>query len=508
MQAKMKRDDATSILHTVLQKIGQDVQPSQAVTVVMKALQDITYALGGSLTIASDSHTHLVVGDMDSWLSDVEVISDWMKDVPSQITYHHPLPNDVTVIANTWITAKLSDGALICLWFGASPSDFDDALLTSLLHLLEITHSRYQFHRQQQKAVLLSDSIINSILDPLLILDEKRRIIVMNKAAENLFQMESHVASGTYLADVVQDDHLMEIVNTPAHKVDRIRPPEWTTGVEGEYTFLPLLSVIHTPDGLPDGWVLSLRDVSRFKRLNRNQREFMRLVSHDLRSPLTSMQGFADMIRMGLVGEVTEKQIYFIDKVLSGVSQMSSIVDNIQDAGRFDPETGFYEMSRSHVDLGEIATEIVKSQIVPAEKESLKIDVHIADDVPIINADENMLKRAITNLVDNAVKYTPDGGRVDVIVERQDENVVISIKDDGYGISEENQKRLFQRHVRIARREHSKVKGTGLGLFIVKSVAHAHYGDAQVHSIEGEGTTFSLILPLSGDNLVGNSENT
>ncbi|MEO0563099.1 MAG: HAMP domain-containing sensor histidine kinase, partial [Chloroflexota bacterium] len=281
------------------------------------------------------------------------------------------------------------------------------------------------------------------------------------------------------------------------------RLPEWTTGETSELTYLPFLSVVHTPNGAPDGWVLALRDVSRFKRLNRNQREFMRIVSHDLRSPLTAMQGFADMIRMGMVGDLTEKQAYFVDKILSGVSQMTSIVDNIQDAGRFDPETGFYEMQRSQVDLSEIVSKIVSNQIIPAEKQNLTVEMAVADNVPIINADENMLTRAVTNLVDNAVKYTPDAGRIEVQIRQDDAgNVVVSVIDDGDGISEEDQAKLFQRHVRLAKREHVRVKGTGLGLFIVKSVAQAHGGDAVVESVLSEGTTFSIVIPLSGSNLI------
>jgi signal transduction histidine kinase len=315
--------------------------------------------------------------------------------------------------------------------------------------------------------------------------------------------MRSSEAVGQHLSDVIRSDDLLALLESPASR-DTVRPPEWTTGENGDQQwFLPYLSVVHTPDGVPDGRVLALRDVSRFKRLNQNQREFMRIVAHDLRSPLTAMQGFADMIRMGMVGDLTEKQEYFVDKILSGITQMTGIVENIQDAGRFDPETGFYEMERTHVDLGEIAARIVKNQIIPAEKDNLSLALNVADDVPIINVDENMLTRAMSNLVDNAIKYTPDGGNVVINIQREDGNVVVAVVDDGNGISEEDQKRLFRRHVRLARKDHVRVKGTGLGLFIVRSVAQAHGGDAIVHSVVGEGTTFSLVIPLVGPNLMG-----
>lgn len=246
----------------------------------------------------------------------------------------------------------------------------------------------------------------------------------------------------------------------------------------------------------------------RLAALNRNQNEFIRIVSHDLRSPLTSMRGFADMLDLGVGGELNERQRQFTEKITSGILSMTSIVENIQDAGRFDPETGFYETSRDAVDIGEVVGRVVHSQLIPAEKDDLSITVWIADDLPIINADVNMLERAITNLVDNAIKYTPNGGVINVSVsrmhdERHGDHLRISVQDNGLGISAEDQQKLFQRHVRLSRSDQKRIKGTGLGLFIVRSVAQRHGGEAWVDSEPGQGSTFHISIPLSGQNLLG-----
>jgi len=242
----------------------------------------------------------------------------------------------------------------------------------------------------------------------------------------------------------------------------------------------------------------SIRSITRQRKLSRNQSEFMRIVSHDLRSPLTAMHGFASMLDM--VGDLNEKQAYFVEKIFSGITQMTSIVENFQDAGRFDPETGFYEMERVPCDITEIILRIMETHLVPAEKQELTLTSNVDGDIPIVNADANMIERAITNLVDNAIKYTPNGQRIEVGVKRVDDELVISVADTGLGISKENQKMLFERHVRIHRREHKKVKGSGLGLFIVRSVAQRHGGRAWVASTEGDGTTFSFSIPLGGEN--------
>jgi two-component system sensor histidine kinase VicK len=279
---------------------------------------------------------------------------------------------------------------------------------------------------------------------------------------------------------------------------------EWVS--EGNKTFIPRTEPVINAQGQTEGWVLTLRDISHFKKLNRNQYEFTRNVTHDLRSPLTSMQGFASMLELGAVGELNEKQAHFIEKILSGINQIAVLVDNIQDAGRYDPETGFYEMSREHCDLLELAQRIAENHLVPAEKGELQLSVRVADNVPIINADPTMLERALRNLVDNAIKYTPNGGTITVGVEKQDEQVIISVADSGLGISAEDQKRLFERGVRIHRDEHKKVKGSGLGLFIVRSVAQRHGGDAWVESAINEGSTFFISIPLEGPNLIGYDE--
>lgn len=266
-------------------------------------------------------------------------------------------------------------------------------------------------------------------------------------------------------------------------------------------TLAPNTQIQDADEALLTAAVDTLTTAAQFKRLNRNQNEFTRIVSHDLRSPLTYMQGFASMMEMA--GELNDKQKHFVDKILAGIAQMTAQVDNIQDAGRYDPESGFYEMSRAQCDLNEIVHKIADNHAISDDQPQLRIVVTPGRDIPIINADVNMLERAISNLVDNAIKYSPDGGTIEIGVRRTGDQLIISVRDQGVGISPENQKQLFDRHVRIPRQEHKKVKGSGLGLFIVKSVAQRHNGRAWVESAEGRGSTFFMSVPLEGDNLIG-----
>lgn len=244
---------------------------------------------------------------------------------------------------------------------------------------------------------------------------------------------------------------------------------------------------------------------ARSEQLLRNQYEFVRVVTHDLRSPLTAMHGFATMLEEGIVGELNDKQHHYIGKVVRGTTQLAALIENIADAGRYDPETGFYVMSRSAVDLNDIVRSVARNYIIPAEKLELTLHVVTSEQAPIMNIDHNMIERAAINLVDNAIKYTPNGGQITVGVRVEAERVVLYVSDTGLGISPENMRKLFQRHVRLRLPEHRLVKGVGLGLFIVRSVALRHSGEAFVESELNSGSTFGIWLPLNDENLLVSS---
>ena len=331
-------------------------------------------------------------------------------------------------------------------------------------------------------------TILDTVKSPIILLDHARQIIGLNQQAKMLFNLTEVTVDGKSLTDLPNGqelDHIFDSTNT-------LR--EWTIG---DSVYAPVV------ESASHGWTILLNNVSHYKRLNHNQSESMRYLLHDLRSPLTAIQGFASL--MSSVGELNEKQEYFITKILSGVTQMTALVENVQDAGRYDPDSGSYQVMRVPTDLALIVHKIVENHLVPAEK-TLDVSLTVAEDLPIINADETMLQRAINNLVDNAIKYTPDGGSIHVSVTRLDGKITVAVQDTGLGISPQNQAQLFERHSRIHRPEFKKIKGTGLGLFIVRSVAKRHGGDAWVKSEEGHGSTFYISIPLEGANLLSSAD--
>ncbi|NWF70695.1 MAG: GHKL domain-containing protein [Chloroflexi bacterium] len=492
MQVDTERGQGTTVVfRDVLRLIAETPEPEACIRALLESAQRVTAAAGTHFVLFEQPRLHVSTGAVTTPAENA--LRTLAMALEKGLHVNPELPEKTGSGTPVWLAAPIHVHNLpvALLWVACHemPTAAAQNALEALIDGLTIVTQTARLKEHDDDTRHLMASLLNSISDPLLVLDNNKHLLLMNPAAELVFQMDSAVASSKTLREVVNSDDLTDFAEGRKDRLD-----EWS--INDQY-FVPRVQVVHDAHGHTEGWILALRDVTRFKKLNRNQVEFVRIVAHDLRSPLTAMQGFASMLSM--VGQLNEKQAHFVDRILSGITQMTALVENIQDAGRYDPENGFYEMSRAQCDLIAMVDKLVKEHLVPAEKQELSISVVTSDNVPIIYADTHMLERAIINLLDNAIKYTPNGAKIEVGVRMDGDQIVVSVKDSGYGISPENQKHLFERHHRIPRQEHKKIKGTGLGLFIVRSVARRHGGDAWVESVEGHGATFKIGLPLEGN---------
>lgn len=333
-------------------------------------------------------------------------------------------------------------------------------------------------------------ALVTLLPDPVMIFGMKYDLVFMNKTAEQLLL---HEVGDNTASFVLSDPQLLDCLHGKVNSATYSANDSWYA----------VQRVDLQATGF-EGYALLFKDITQSRRSMLNQNNYIRVVSHDLRSPLAAIHGFMGIFEAQFP-HMTEQQEIIFNRISSGIDQMIDIVDNIQDAGRFDPETGFYEMVRTPCDLEEIILKIVANHLVPAEKSALTLTASIDENLPILYADHLMLTRAISNLVDNAIKYTPDGGKIMIHARQEDGNIRIEVEDTGYGISIEDQARLFQRHVRIARREHKSVKGVGLGLFIVHSIVVHHSGTVGVVSDLGKGSKFYIQLPVKSNTLFPNS---
>jgi signal transduction histidine kinase len=241
---------------------------------------------------------------------------------------------------------------------------------------------------------------------------------------------------------------------------------------------------------------------ARGKHHVRTLNNFIRMINHDLRTPLTvSLSAMSVLDEMNL--EIVPKQKDMLERIRGNLNYTSEILDKAADGAKIDPETGYYNISREVVDMVALVKELVEDQKLRAQRSKITLTAEIDDTAPILSLDKIMIQRALMNLVDNAVKYTKEGGTVHVSLQTDDRRLIFKVKDTGIGIPPEKLARLFERFYRVQQRGTERIKGTGLGLFIVKHIAQRHGGDVTVETEPGKGSTFTLWLPMEGANIPG-----
>lgn len=419
---------------------------------------------------------------------------------PFMLSVDAELPEGVAKAAAVPLLA--GDDVLGVLWLGfATPVDLPDAQRGLLLALagqasMLAAHLRAVRAASEQREWMAA--ILGSAVDPVIVVGSALDVCLLNAAAAEALGVDPDAVVGARLDEGGPLAPLAEYLREGQPQPD-LRGTEFV-GANGR-TYAPSVVWVQGHYEAGHGRVLWLHDVTHFKRVNANLSDFLSTVSHDMRTPLTFMKGYADM--MGLVGPLNERQSTFVEKIEQGIAQMSDMVEKILDAGRLDPETGSYELACEPTDLAEVARKAVAGLSAAAERQQLQLSAAIGREVPVLNVDRVMVGSAFTNLIENAIKYTPEGGTVMVELGIEDNAVIFRVTDNGLGISPEDQAKLFRRNGRVRRKEFRRIKGTGLGLFIVKNVAQRHGGDAWVESVEGEGSTFTFMIPLAGRVVAG-----
>lgn len=333
--------------------------------------------------------------------------------------------------------------------------------------------------RRQLRAVL------DSTTDAVIVTDPTNRVMLLNPAMEEMFGLRHADVRSRRVADVIDQPLLVEILTA---RQNAPRSAEIT--LANGKTYSAAASTIVTADGQVQGRVAVLHDITYMKELDEMKSNFVQMVSHDLRSPLTYMTGFASMLPMA--GDLSDKQHEYVAGLQKGIEQMNTLVRNLLDLGRL--EAGL-ELMRAPVLLPEVLQNVIEDYELMAREQGLELIRETAGEIPYLHLDAPLVQQAIANLVTNAIKYAPQSGRIQLKAAIIGQEVVVSVQDFGPGISREDQKQLYEKFVRGARPD-PQVKGSGLGLAIVKLVAERHGGRAWFESRPQAGSTFYLSFPL------------
>jgi PAS domain S-box-containing protein len=249
-------------------------------------------------------------------------------------------------------------------------------------------------------------------------------------------------------------------------------------------------------DGEVLGRLILHRDVTREREVDRMKTEFVSLVSHELRTPLTSIKGYVDLLLDGDVGAVSDEQGGFLRIVKNNADRLVALINDLLDVSRI--EAGKVELRLAPLDVATIVGQVASSLVPQLEAKGQTLRLDLPDDLPLVSADADRVAQVVTNLLSNAHKYTPAGGRIEVTAHRDGARVVVEVRDRGIGMSEDELGKLFTKFYRATNRTTEQVGGTGLGLTIAKSLVEMHGGTIGVESAPGAGTTFAFTLPVAG----------
>jgi len=348
-------------------------------------------------------------------------------------------------------------------------------------------------------------AILTSTPDPILVTDQRNRLLLANPAAWQVLGLGLAPEENKPIEEVITQPSLLELLKLPDDRQasGSLTPGEEMQSLEvtmpGERVYLATASSI-AMDDQRIGRVCILQDVTHFKALDSLKSEFVSTVSHDLRSPLSLIRGYATMLEM--VGDLNEQQTNYVRKIMGGIESMACLVNNLLDLGRIEAGVG---LKLEMVSVKDILETVIGAFQLQATQRQIRLSMELVPggvQIPLmVEADQALLQQALNNLVENALKYTEQSGKVHVRAEyvpaeTKGPGVLFSVLDTGIGIAPVDQVRLFEKFYRVARRGKVEQRGTGLGLAIVKSIAERHAGRVWVESQLGKGSAFYLFIPV------------
>lgn len=326
------------------------------------------------------------------------------------------------------------------------------------------------------------NTILRDTEDPIIVVNRDNNVLFCNPAACRAFDLDAEACLGNPLADVIDHEEVIELFDKQA-RTGRTRRSEIALD-DGARILNAQLTIVR---GV--GRVVVMQDITHLKEIDRIKSDFVTAVSHDLRSPLTAILGYVEMVQRS--GPLNENQRAFIERIVFSVRSITTLISDLLELGKI--EAGFDE-DREPLALRPIIEYAVENSRHRWEPKEQQLQIRLSPDLPPVLGNPLRLRQMVSNLVENAAKYTPQGGRIRVLVESDDEFVILRVQDTGIGIPAKDQPYIFDKFYRTDAAI-DNYEGTGLGLSIVKSIVDGHHGRIWVDSQPGQGSTFTVMLP-------------
>lgn len=334
------------------------------------------------------------------------------------------------------------------------------------------------------------EAILLSMFDGVMVVDAKSKILLVNSSLKKMLVMQKD-PQGKKTIEVVRNLEIQELVDVVLGKQEGVESRELSIVLDIAKTVL----VHATPvvrEGVTEGAVLVFHDISELKRLEGIRRDFVANVSHELRTPLSSIKGYAETLLDGAIDDKKHAK-EFLRIIHDDAVRLANLVNDLLDLSKI--ESGKLTLILQPLKVKDVIEQVSTMLKHQANVKKIDLSISVSDAITKIYADESRLAQVFVNLIDNAIKYTPQGGSVMVSAKESDSMIAVSVSDTGVGISEEDQERLFERFYRVDKARSRSMGGTGLGLAIVKHIVQAHKGTIKLTSELGKGSTFTISFP-------------
>ncbi|MGC8658653.1 MAG: sensor histidine kinase, partial [Desulfomonilaceae bacterium] len=368
-------------------------------------------------------------------------------------------------------------------------------LATALNDMVDQLRERLNMMTRQRNEL---ESLLAEMVEGVIVVDKNKKIVRMNHTAENIFDTKLTSAVGKDIIEAIRNKSLNEFV---------IKTLSSSSPIEEE------LTVIGNPDrvlqahgtqisdyaGQPGGALIVLNDISRLKNIDQIRKDFVANVSHELKTPVTSIKGFLETLKDGAISDPNTAE-RFLNIAIKHTDRLTTIIEDLLKLSRVEQEAGRGEMKLEKGSVCEAVRSVTKFLEVVAQERHIGLVVD-CDDSLAIDMNRPLFEQALSNLVDNAIKYSEPKSDVLISAKRVDQEAIIEVKDKGCGIPNDQLQRIFERFFRVDRARTRDKGGAGLGLSIARHIINLHAGRIEATSGIGQGSVFTVHIPLGSESL-------
>lgn len=453
---------------------------------------EVALASDGELGLAKIKERHFDIILVDLMMP---VLSGF--DVLAQVREKHP--DTVVIVITGYATVEHSIEAMRKGAYDFIPKPFTpDQLRAVVSKSIKYTRALQDITDTKSRLRVM----VNRLMDGVMTTDNEKRIVLTNPAFLHMLDYHGADVVGHLVPEVMPNETLVRLIDEalamPSDTFTEIVQELALGSRDGQSE--RILSVRCAPfrgrTGVNLGTITVLHDITAIKKMERMKSDFVSMVSHEIRSPMNSLLMQMKVILDGLAGEVTDKQREILERASGKIRNLTEMVSELLDLARI--ESGLVVNEKETIELPALLKDQISFHLAAAQAKNISLELEPLPVMPAIQANRRSMEEVFTNLVTNAIKYSPPDGRISLSATLENDYIAITVRDTGFGIPEEDIEEIFTRFYRVKDSNTRTIHGTGLGLAIVKSIVNAHHGSIKVESKLGQGTAFTVFLPCAG----------